>query len=82
MNTLKQYLEAQNIRQEDFAHRVGASQPVVSKLVHEKMNPGPELARRIHDVTGGDVPFWSWPSFSIFAPSDKSGGDSSKGSTS
>ena len=69
MMDLKQYLTAKAIRQEDFARSVGASQPVVSKLVHGRINPGPELARKIHDETGGLVPFWSWPPFAGFAPS-------------
>lgn len=68
MMDLKQYLTAKSIRQEDFARSVGASQPVVSKLVHRRINPGPELAHRIHEETGGLVPFWSWPPFAKFAP--------------
>jgi len=70
MMDLKQYLEASQTRQADFAARVGVSQPVVSKLVHGVINPGPDLARRIHDETGGQVPFWTWPPYAGFAPQE------------
>ena len=71
---LKKYLEAQSIRQEDFARRVKTSQPVISKLTRGRMNPGPALASRIHNETEGQVPYWSWAPYASFAPDAKGAG--------
>lgn len=68
MMSLKQYLEANSIRQADFANTIGTSQGAVSKMASGAMTPSPELARCIHDQTGGQVPYWSWPPYAGFAP--------------
>lgn len=49
--TLAAYLAATGERQEDFAARVGTTQPTISRIVTGRERPGTDLALRIAKVT-------------------------------
>lgn len=67
MSKLSVYLDETGQTQAEFAKRVGTTQANVSKLC-KKDNPriSPELAVRIAEVTGGQVPVTAWPKFRAF----------------
>lgn len=73
MIKLSEYLRENAMRQEDFAKRIGVSQPEVSRLIGGVSQPRPELAKRIERETGGLVMFYDWPHYSVFAPDKKHG---------
>lgn len=53
---LKRWLRDKGEKQEDFAVRVRTSAASISRVVNG-MAPGPALARRIVQATGGEVTF-------------------------
>lgn len=53
--TLAEFLEANDIRGEDFAKTIGVSQAYVSMLCHRKHDPSLSVIMRIKDATGGQV---------------------------
>lgn len=57
---LKQYIEKKGHNQEDFAARVGISQPYVSLLIKGKRRPSLAVAVRIKRATMGKVPESEW----------------------
>jgi DNA-binding XRE family transcriptional regulator len=60
MQKLVLYLSNMKMRQADFAARVGASQPTISKLLSGDALPSLELAVRIERETGGEVCASDW----------------------
>ena len=57
---LETYLEQQNLKQADFAKKVGVTPATVSRLLAGQLSPSLELAARIEDVTKRKVPMRSW----------------------
>lgn len=68
MSTLSDYLKSNQILQQDFARRIGATQATVSRLAKHAMMPSLTLAVAIERETNGAVPASSWVSV------DESGG--------
>jgi plasmid maintenance system antidote protein VapI len=68
--TLAQWLKSNGVRQADFAETVGRTQATISRLVGGEAQPSAELAARIEQATGGQVPFWTWEAFAAFMPKD------------
>lgn len=60
MTKLASYLDRADIRQADFAARVGASQGAISRLSQGKYAPSMKLAVAIERETNGEVPVSSW----------------------
>lgn len=60
MSTLSDYLKANQILQQDFAKRIGATQGTVSRLAKQAMVPSLALAVAIERETNGAVPASSW----------------------
>lgn len=60
MITLETYLTQNRIRQADFAATVRASQATISKLINRTVSPSLDLALRIEEATGGQVPPRIW----------------------
>lgn len=60
MSTLSDYLKANQILQQDFAKRIGATQGTVSRLAKQSMVPSLALAVAIERETNGAVPASSW----------------------
>lgn|GEM_PF-2739706 len=71
MNRLFQYLQANGIRQADFAERCGVTQSVISRLAKGRAQPSPKLAGTIEKETGGAVRFYDWPAYEHFSPSER-----------
>lgn len=68
METLAQYLDAEGIRQTEFAARVGRTQATISRILNGEAQPSAELAAAIERETCGRVPFWTWKAFEAFKP--------------
>lgn len=68
MENLRTWLKANNIRQGEFAGRLGISQGHLSDLLSGKSSPRPELAAKIEAETGGAILYWEWPAYAVFAP--------------
>lgn len=60
MQTLKQYLSDNEVKQVAFARRVGMSRGFLGDLLAGRRTPGLALAKRISDATDGAVPMSSW----------------------
>lgn len=60
MSKLRTYLASTNTRQKDLARSLGVSVGYMSELVNGDKTPGLDLAVRIEDATGGQVPARSW----------------------
>lgn len=52
---LHAYLKDNNITAEKFAEMIGASASGVRKWLYEDRTPRPEMMRKIHEATGGQV---------------------------
>lgn len=55
MATLREYLFRHNIKQVDFAKKIGRTNVAVSNYVRGIYVPDTETMRRIADATGGEV---------------------------
>lgn len=53
--TLADFLKKKNIRQADFADRIGKSAPYVSMICRGQIWPSRDVIHRIVEVTGGKV---------------------------
>jgi plasmid maintenance system antidote protein VapI len=60
MNTLGIYLKENDIRQAQFAARLGVTQGTVSKLCRRGVVIRSDMMMRIERLTGGKVPSTSW----------------------
>lgn len=60
MSTLSDYLKTNQILQQDFARRIGATQATVSRLAKHLIMPSLTLAVAIERETNGEVPASSW----------------------
>lgn len=60
MSTLSDYLKSNQILQQDFAKRIGATQATVSRLAKHSIMPSLTLAVAIERETNGAVPASSW----------------------
>ena len=60
MLTLRDYIQANRVRQKDLAERLGVTQATVSRLVTGAARPSVELAAAIKRETGGAVGFEVW----------------------
>jgi 3,4-dihydroxy 2-butanone 4-phosphate synthase/GTP cyclohydrolase II len=49
------YMDAEKVREEDFAEKIGASQSYVNRLKNGHVWPSSEMARRIMAATDGAV---------------------------
>ncbi|MFQ6553418.1 helix-turn-helix transcriptional regulator [Aestuariibius insulae] len=65
MSSLARYLEDRGETQQQFAKRIGMSQPNVSKLCSENPRLSLSAALRISDATDGEVPVDSWSQFKV-----------------
>jgi len=54
---LKEYLKMKGLTEYDFADILGITQPHVNYIVNGKKNASAGLAKRIEDVTNGQVTF-------------------------
>lgn len=50
--TLSQYMEATGEKQQDFADKIGISQPHLNQIISGNKRPSPEVAARIEKLTG------------------------------
>lgn len=57
---LETYLKQQNLKQADFAKKVGVTPATVSRLLAGQLSPSLELAARIEEITKRKVPMRSW----------------------
>lgn len=57
---LKTYLEAEKVRQAEFAEQVDTTPATISRLAAGTMKPALELAHRIERATKGKVPTETW----------------------
>lgn len=57
---LKTYLEAEKVRQAEFAELVETTPATISRLAAGTMKPALELAHRIERATNGKVPTETW----------------------
>lgn len=64
MSTLSDYLKNNQILQQDFARRIGATQATVSRLAKQSIMPSLTLAVAIERETNGAVPASSWVTLS------------------
>lgn len=55
--TIEEYIVRKNLTQRDFASIVGVSQPAVHAWINGKKHPAPWHARKIVEVTQGQVTF-------------------------
>lgn len=60
MSNLSAFLTSKQIRQQDFAERIGVTQATVSRLAKRTMMPSLPLAVEIERATDGEVPVSSW----------------------
>lgn len=60
MSTLSDFLTSKQIRQQDFAARIGVTQATVSRLAKRTMMPSLPLAVEIERATEGEVSVSSW----------------------
>ena len=58
--TLREYLSAVDLTDEEFAVRVSCSRTTISKLRNGKSNPSVALIRRVRAATGGTVSGEEW----------------------
>ncbi len=58
---LAEYLKQNEIKQSDFANRIGVSRSMITHLCQRITNPSLALARRIVDATGGEVGYEDLP---------------------
>ncbi len=59
MMNISQYLEQVQMRQCDFAKRVGISKSYMSEIAAGLKTPALDTAIKIHEATGGSVPLKS-----------------------
>lgn len=57
---LVSFLKSREITQKDFAEQIGVTPGYLSALLSGKKTPSLTVAVQIEQVTGGDVPAWSW----------------------
>ncbi len=55
--TIDEYIARKNLTQADFAQMVGVKQPTVHRWIYGKKFPEPRHARKIVEVTQGQVTF-------------------------
>ncbi len=55
MEKLRDYLTDKNLKDYEFAAKVGCSASTISRILTGTRNPSPALARKIEAVTGGAV---------------------------
>jgi len=55
--TLRDYLDAHDLKLHEFAEASGLSVSYLSRLVNRRLRPSMEAAIRIHRATGGEVTF-------------------------
>lgn len=60
MKTLKEYTTEKNITPTQLSRLLGVTLGHASNLIQGHKKPSGELATKIHDLTGGLVPFQSW----------------------
>ena len=53
---LSEYLKNTSLTQEKFANLVGVTRTFITNILNGKRNPSIQLARRIEEVTDGQVP--------------------------
>lgn len=68
MSKLRAYLDRHDIRQADFAGRIGSTQGMVSRLITGAVLPSLKMAIAIERETGGEVPANSWGDVSAPSP--------------
>ncbi len=62
MSTLSQYIKTRPEKSlADWADAFGISRPYLYGLLDGSRTPGPDVALRIDNATGGEVPAASWP---------------------
>lgn len=52
---LREYLNKNQITQQEFANSVGVARPFITLILSGKKNPSPHLMKIIEDVTNGEV---------------------------
>lgn len=52
---LKEYLFRKDISQVEFAEKLGVTRETVSRIVKQRNNPSPKLAKKIEELTNGEV---------------------------
>ena len=67
MGKLGDYLKRHDLRQADFAAKVGTTQANISKLCGSEPRISTDMALKIEAATGGEVPLESWPQFAALA---------------
>lgn len=68
MMTLDAYLKAHKISQADFAAAIGVKQPTVHRWTRGE-KPSLDVAAKIQNETGGDVPVHVWVQSQLKNPS-------------
>lgn len=60
MEKLNEHLDGAKIRQNEFASRIGVSEPFLSQLLKGTRRPSFKVMQRIASETGGAVPLEAW----------------------
>ena len=66
MSNLSEYIASKGMTRSEFAKTVGISAPYLSEILSGAKRPSLNLAFRIEEITGGEVPASGWvePSYS------------------
>lgn len=67
MKSLSEYLSENDVRQDEFARRVGTTQANISKLCGRNPTISAEMAVKIEAATSGQVAVEVWPKFAVLS---------------
>ena len=75
MMTLSEYLNANAIKQVDFARQIGVTQGTVSRLCSGRLSPDIEMIGKIQFETRGAVPAAAWvpEEYRVFPETEQKG---------
>ncbi len=59
---LRDYLIENFMTEAEFAEKIGTTQPVINRYIHEKIIPRPRLMKKIFETTSGKVSYRDFPS--------------------